>query len=70
MNFQRKPAGKNVFGLYEGGIEVDELTFSEVIEITGITPVDSVQRKRQVHREIHRAIRGDYDDMYAEQDFA
>ena len=70
MNFQRKPAGKNVFGLYEDGIEVDELTFSEVIEITGITPVDSVQRKRQLRRETHRHLCGDYDDMYAEQDFA
>ena len=69
MNFQCKPCPRNVFGLYEDGIEVEELTFSEVIEITGITPVDSVQRKRQMHREIHHAIRGDYDDMYAEQDF-
>ena len=33
---------RNVFGLDESGIEVEELAFSEVIEITGITPVDSV----------------------------
>jgi hypothetical protein len=68
MNFQRKSATWCIPD--ETEVEVEELTFSEVIEITGITPVDSVQRKRQIRREFYRSIRGDYDEMYAEQDFA
>ena len=62
----------NTFNVFDADIEdssyiVDELMFTDVIELTGITPVDSVRR---IHREHIRALRGDFDDMYAEQDFA
>jgi hypothetical protein len=69
MNFIHKPNPMNIFGIDETSNDsyvVEELSFDEVIEITGITPVDSVRRIRQKHI---AALRGDYDDAYADQDF-
>ena len=68
MNFQRKPAALNVFDadIEDSSYTVDELMFTDVIELTGITPVDGVRR---IHREHARALRGEFDDIYSDQDF-
>ena len=48
MNFQTKPSALNVFDKdTDESYKVVELMFTDVIEITGITPVDSVRR---IHR--------------------
>ena len=68
MNFTNKPTPLNVFDKdAEESYEVVELMFTDVVELTGVTPVDSVRR---IHREHIAALRGDYDDAYADQDFA
>jgi hypothetical protein len=64
MNFMRKSATWCIPDETEA--EVDELMFSDVIELTGITPVDSVRR---IHREHIHAINEFFDGLYWDQDF-
>ena len=68
MNFTNKPTPFNVFDKdVDESYEVIELMFTDVIELTGVTPVDSVRR---IHREHAARLRGDFDDAYWDQDFA
>jgi hypothetical protein len=62
MNFQTKPSALNVFDKdTDESYKVVELMFTDVIEITGITPVDSVRR-------IHRLEVFDGYDAYLQYD--